>query len=605
MAGNYNDLYAKIVLDLEDKEAINKTKDFVNQLEKRVGRTFSMLKIEGRKVQEMFTPSNNSTDKLNFFESFIKDGQTVIKVIAKVNKETGKLQSIVKSPQTTRQLISNFNLDKSKYDGTLESQQRASKIAQGESKFDALLAGGSTKIQQTRIAIASLKEEINKLRQAYAEANAEGLDTSKIETEALDKQKELNKQEKSLAKQTRVGPLQKLWNTFKRIGVYRIFRALFASIKNAFTQGIQTLAQFDKSANETMSKLTSSFDKIKGSLALMVMPLLEVAQPIIEEIANSIASVANNISMASASMKGMTEYTRINSEYMKDYANSAKSSLLSFDKFNALNGEDSPFETAEMSDEEKKKAQETADIIKGIQDLAKAIWDLLRPILALAFKIIDALLPALEPIITLVARVIEWITPLLEPIIDFIESVAEQIGGVIEVISGLISFLKGDFDKAWEHIGNGFARLVNGIVNMFISVINFFIESLNFINRPLNSIIEGIGKLFGKDWNLDIPKIEWKMNWQPFANGGIPDKGSLFVAGESGAELVHSMPSGATGVTNVSQFKQAMREALYESADLFQQEQATVVLNLDGAEIARSKRFTNEVNRKNSGIHLR
>lgn len=483
----------------------------------------------------------------------------------------------------------------------LEDEEKY-RMSLGQAKFDSLLLGGSTKIQQTRIAIASLKEEIKALGQAYSEAFAEGQDTSAIEAEALDKQEQLNKQEKILEKQTKIGPLQKLWNTFKRIGIYRLIRGFFATIKNAFAQGIQALAQFDKSANETMSKLTSSFDKIKGSLALMVLPLLEIAQPIIEEIANSIASVANNISRASASMKGMTEYTRINSEYMKDYANSAKSSLLSFDKFNALNGQDSPFETAEMSDEEKKKAQETADIIQSIKDLANAIWDLLRPILTLAFKIIDALLPALEPIIDLIAQIIKWITPLVDAVVDFIKSNMEWLGGAVEMIMAIISLLNGDLEGALHRVCNGFASLVNGIVNGIIALVNVVIEGTNMMFKPITALIEKIGEWTGHDWDLSIPTIDWKMKWQPFANGGIPDKGSLFVAGEAGAELVHSMPNGNTGVTNISQFKQAMVEALYEASDVFQQSDGSVALFLDGALVARSKRFRQEA--KRTGLFL-
>lgn len=41
------------------------------------------------------------------------------------------------------------------------------------------------------------------------------------------------------------------------------------------------------------------------------------------------------------------------------------------------------------------------------------------------------------------------------------------------------------------------------------------------------------------------------------ANGGLPDKGSMFIAGESGAEFVYNMPSGQSGVANIQQIAQA------------------------------------------------
>lgn len=42
-----------------------------------------------------------------------------------------------------------------------------------------------------------------------------------------------------------------------------------------------------------------------------------------------------------------------------------------------------------------------------------------------------------------------------------------------------------------------------------------------------------------------------------FANGGIPAQGTLFYAGEAGAEMVYNTPSGQSGVANVQQIAQA------------------------------------------------
>lgn len=42
-----------------------------------------------------------------------------------------------------------------------------------------------------------------------------------------------------------------------------------------------------------------------------------------------------------------------------------------------------------------------------------------------------------------------------------------------------------------------------------------------------------------------------------FKNGGLPDKGTVFRAGEAGAEIVYNTPSGQSGVANVQQIAQA------------------------------------------------
>lgn len=42
-----------------------------------------------------------------------------------------------------------------------------------------------------------------------------------------------------------------------------------------------------------------------------------------------------------------------------------------------------------------------------------------------------------------------------------------------------------------------------------------------------------------------------------YADGGLPDKGTMFIAGEAGAEMVYNTPSGQSGVANIQQIAQA------------------------------------------------
>ena len=69
-----------------------------------------------------------------------------------------------------------------------------------------------------------------------------------------------------------------------------------------------------------------------------------------------------------------------------------------------------------------------------------------------------------------------------------------------------------------------------------------------------------------------------------YANGGLPDKGTMFVAGEAGAEMVYNMPSGQSGVANVRQIEQAMYNAL---ARYGEQNGGTIVVQayLDGEKV--------------------
>ncbi len=73
----------------------------------------------------------------------------------------------------------------------------------------------------------------------------------------------------------------------------------------------------------------------------------------------------------------------------------------------------------------------------------------------------------------------------------------------------------------------------------------------------------------------DIPK---------FAAGGTPTKGSLFYAGEAGAELVANTGGGNTSVLNLSQFREAVRDGFIEGwslvADEAEESGQPIVVNI-------------------------
>jgi hypothetical protein len=52
-----------------------------------------------------------------------------------------------------------------------------------------------------------------------------------------------------------------------------------------------------------------------------------------------------------------------------------------------------------------------------------------------------------------------------------------------------------------------------------------------------------------------------------FAVGGLPEKGTLFRAGEAGTELVYDSATGQSGVANIKQLKAAFLQALIEYGD--------------------------------------
>lgn len=137
--------------------------------------------------------------------------------------------------------------------------------------------------------------------------------------------------------------------------------------------------------------------------------------------------------------------------------------------------------------------------------------------------------------------------------------------GIQNVFSGLASYFGSIFSNAWQQIiavfqygGRIFNGVVNAIVNAFKYVVNQLISGLNWaIAQPfhgLNSILaamrgwEILGIYpFSGFWDVPVPQIPYLAEGRYGINAG-----QLFVARESGAEMVGSM-NGHTTVANNQQ----------------------------------------------------
>ena len=434
---------------------------------------------------------------------------------------------------------------------------------------------------------------------------------------------------------------QKFWNSFKRIGFYRLIRGFFASLKNTFVQGTQTLALFDKEANKSLSSIVTSVDKLKASVVVAFMPIVDMVAPIFEGIANTVVNVANEISKASSASKGLSEYTAVSGEYMKDYANTVNKVLTSFDKFETLNGSSSnPLMKKNMSDEEMAEAQASTanNILNSIKGVVTSVWEIIKAVASSIGKIwesisphIDVITGALETIIEVFTEVAITIAGIIVDIITLLEKndlLEASIYAIILVV-GLLEAIKiakwfkdatagatafsGSLGKLALFVGvfaliysavnqlHGVPKILTGLAVAFAGLTVAIVCMKEGLKGGLvGMVVGGATALAGL-----IAMINGVKEISLYANGGIAEQGDLFIANEKGPELVYSGHNNSSSIMNISQFKQAMVEALYEASDVFQTEQAPVVLNLDGAKIAESKRFKSGLNRTNSGLNLR
>lgn len=134
----------------------------------------------------------------------------------------------------------------------------------------------------------------------------------------------------------------------KRIGsiiTYRVARSIMSGITNGAKQGFSLLSQ----DNETVKGIMEQFDQIKTTLqvsfATVLIPVAEALSTALEPIAQELLDFANAMSLANAQAKGESQYYKLSSESINEYAKSLKQAnqqLSQLDKFATLSGSSTP-----------------------------------------------------------------------------------------------------------------------------------------------------------------------------------------------------------------------------------------------------------------------
>lgn len=149
---------------------------------------------------------------------------------------------------------------------------------------------------------------------------------------------------KSGAEEAETG-LQKLMKMLKRLIIYRMLRALITGFVKALKEGLENMYKWSKLNNgefaKSMDRLASCAAQLKNALAVMIAPLIQMVVPIIEILTKVIVGLANAISMLVSFLMGAATWTKVNTDYMtewKESAGAAQRTILAFDEINKLNG---------------------------------------------------------------------------------------------------------------------------------------------------------------------------------------------------------------------------------------------------------------------------
>ena len=150
-----------------------------------------------------------------------------------------------------------------------------------------------------------------------------------------------------------------------------------------------------------------------------------------------------------------------------------------------------------------------------------------------------------------------------------LEDINRIFDGIKEVFQGIIDFVIGIFTGDWERAWNGVVEIFSGICDQIAGYAQGIIDFASGIISAVSDAISWINSLDERisgtvQANIDAYGLYATDPWPTYASGGFPDVGQLFLARESGPEMVGTV-GGRTAVANNSDIVAAIEGGVYNA----------------------------------------
>ena len=150
----------------------------------------------------------------------------------------------------------------------------------------------------------------------------------------------------------------------------------------------------------------------------------------------------------------------------------------------------------------------------------------------------------------------------------FFTSLWDDIKGVWETVATwfdehVIQPISGFFEGLWD----GIKGVINSILGGIESFVNFFVDAINWIIKGLNKISfdipDWVPLLGGNRFGFNLKEVA-KVTIPRLAEGGTVATGTMFVAGEAGAEVVAQIGR-HTGVMNTDEMRESVAQGVVDA----------------------------------------
>ena len=131
---------------------------------------------------------------------------------------------------------------------------------------------------------------------------------------------------------------KQLWDSLKRIAMYRLIRSAIAAITQGMQEGIHNLYQYSKLIGtdfaKSLDKIATAALYVKNSLAAMVSPIINAIAPAIDALGDKLVDVLNKVNQIISRFLGKNTYTaakKLRTEFEK-----MKSAVIGIDELNII-----------------------------------------------------------------------------------------------------------------------------------------------------------------------------------------------------------------------------------------------------------------------------
>lgn len=139
------------------------------------------------------------------------------------------------------------------------------------------------------------------------------------------------------------------------------------------------------------------------------------------------------------------------------------------------------------------------------------------------------------------------------------EALIDLGAAVIDFFSGVFT---GDWSRAWDAIQNIFKTSWEGVKNWFKDTVNFLLRT---VQNLVNGVIRGGNFAIKLLQKIGVDVQPFSLWTAPqLADGGVVNAGTMFIAGEAGAEVVANMGS-RTGVMNTDEMRESVAQGVCDA----------------------------------------